>query len=59
MGHHSLAGYPGANPNIGSIVGPYANRIVGGSFTLKMEIYSLSRNNGPNHLRGGEKDSAM
>ena len=55
LGHDSLDGYLEANPYFGSIVGRYANRIAGGSFTLDGETYTLARNNGPNHLHGGLK----
>ena len=55
LGHDSLAGYLEANPYFGSVVGRYANRIAGGTFTLDAETYTLARNNGPNHLHGGVK----
>ena len=55
LGYDSLAGYLEANPYFGSIVGRYANRIAGGTFTLDGETYTLARNNGPNHLHGGVK----
>lgn len=55
LGHDTLTGYLEANPYFGSIVGRYANRIAGGAFTLDEEIYTLARNNGPNHLHGGVK----
>ncbi|MCY4672763.1 MAG: galactose mutarotase [Bacteroidetes bacterium] len=53
LGHDTLSGYLEANPYFGSIVGRYANRIAGGSFTLDGETHTLARNNGPNHLHGG------
>ena len=52
LGHETLPGYLEANPYFGSIVGRYANRIAGGTFTLDGETYTLARNNGPNHLHG-------
>lgn len=55
LGHETLSGYLEANPYFGSIVGRYANRIAGGTFTLDGEAYTLARNNGPNHLHGGVK----
>lgn len=55
LGHETLSGYLEANPYFGSIVGRYANRIAGGTFTLDGEVYTLARNNGPNHLHGGAK----
>ncbi len=53
LGHDSMAGYLEANPYFGSVVGRYANRIAGGTFTLDAEAYTLARNNDPNHLHGG------
>jgi aldose 1-epimerase len=40
---------------IGSLIGRYANRISHSSFVLNDEIYNLSKNEGENHLHGGEK----
>ncbi|MDN3297219.1 aldose epimerase family protein [Streptomyces ficellus] len=56
LGHDSPAGYeadPG--PYFGALVGRYANRIAGGSFTLDGRTYRLARNGGPNSLHGGER----
>lgn len=38
----------------GSTVGRYANRIVGGKFSLGGKEYQLATNNGSNHLHGGK-----
>ena len=52
-GFDDLAGYLGASPYFGAIVGRYANRIAGGQFSLDGTTYHLARNNGPNALHGG------
>lgn len=38
---------------LGSVVGPYANRIAGGHFTLEDKKYDLVRNNNGQTLHGG------
>ena len=40
-------------PFLSTLVGRYGNRIAKGKFTLESKEYSLSINNGPNHLHGG------
>ena len=40
-------------PFLRTLVGRYGNRICKGKFTLDGKEYSLSVNNGPNHLHGG------
>lgn len=59
LGFPSLDGYlennaPGA-PRVffGALIGRYANRIAGGTFTLDGTEYRLPVNNGPNTLHGG------
>jgi aldose 1-epimerase len=47
------ADYAQPHPNLGAIVGRYANRIAGASFTLDGETFSLPANNGANTLHGG------
>jgi aldose 1-epimerase len=45
--------YFGNHPYFGSLIGRYANRIRGGTFTLDDRVYQLPRNDGANHLHGG------
>ncbi len=55
LGYDSLADYIKDNPYFGCIAGRYANRIAAGKFSLNGKEYTLARNNGPNHLHGGNK----
>lgn len=53
LGFDDLAGYLGAHPYFGSLIGRFGNRIKEGRFSLDGRAYSLAVNNGPNHLHGG------
>lgn len=53
LGFDNLADYLEGHPYFGSIVGRYGNRIAKGEFTIEGESYTLARNNGENHLHGG------
>src|SRR4030081_3729759 len=53
LGFDTLDPYLGEHPYFGSLIGRYANRIAGGRFELDGHVYTLERNNGPNHLHGG------
>ena len=40
---------------IGALIGRYANRIENGTFSLENEKFQLDKNEGDNHLHGGNK----
>ncbi len=55
LAYNDVSDYMNAmdKPYFGSIIVRYGNRIAKGKFTLNGEIYSLAKNNAPNHLHGG------
>ncbi len=55
LGFDSLDGYvkSGNKPYMGAIIGRYANRIAGGTFTLGGKTYHVPKNDGDNALHGG------
>ncbi|MEJ8800742.1 aldose epimerase family protein [Pontibacter sp. H249] len=53
LGFNTVEGYIPNEPHIGGVVGRYANRIAKGKFTLDNQEYTLSVNDSPNHLHGG------
>jgi aldose 1-epimerase len=54
LGFDSLDGYLQRHPYFGATVGRHCNRIAGGRFRLDGIEHTLARNDGPNHLHGGE-----
>ncbi len=56
LGRSSLKAYnePGT-AYFGATIGRYGNRIAGGKFALDSVHYPLAKNNGPNHLHGGNQ----
>jgi len=55
LGYDSLEDYLRDKAFFGGIVGRYANRIAGGTFTLDGKRYSLPKNDGDNSLHGGTR----
>jgi aldose 1-epimerase len=55
LGFSGLADYVERNPNFGTLVGRYANRIAGGRFELDGQVHTLPLNDGPNTLHGGPR----
>jgi len=53
LGFNDLDGYLQRHPYFGATVGRYCNRIAQGKFTLGGREYTLAKNNGENHLHGG------
>ncbi|MGI5962503.1 MAG: aldose epimerase family protein [Lawsonibacter sp.] len=53
LGYDTLSEYETQDGYLGAVVGRFANRISGGTFSLHETTYTLACNNGPNHLHGG------
>src|SRR6202451_304082 len=53
LGYDNLDGYAAGKAYIGATVGRYANRIAHATFVLDGVTYTLSKNDGDNHLHGG------
>ena len=55
LGFRSIADYEKQTAYIGSLIGRYGNRIAKGRFVLDGKAYDLTKNNGENHLHGGDR----
>ena len=55
LGFNNLEQYENGSPYFGALIGRYGNRIANGKFKLKGKQYSLTTNDGNNHLHGGMK----
>ena len=55
LGYDDLASYVADKRFIGIVPGRYANRIANAQFTIDGNTYHLTRNNGQNHLHGGNR----
>lgn len=58
LGYRNPADYYTDGPCMGKVPGRFANRIALGRFSVAGKEYSLSINNGPNHLHGGPGDES-
>ncbi len=55
LGHNHIQGVLADTYYLGAVIGRYANRIAGGTFSLDGKVYRLSRNSSGQHLHGGNK----
>lgn len=54
LGYETLDGYLQSDEvYFGALIGRFGNRIANGQFSLNDSTYTLARNNGENHLHGG------
>ncbi len=54
LGYNNISGYLTDNMNLGCIVGPFANRINKGLFSIDGVAYQLEQNDGENSLHSGK-----
>jgi aldose 1-epimerase len=56
LGHPNINDYLQSKEKyFGALIGRYGNRIANGKFVLDDDEYSVAKNNGDNHLHGGNK----
>lgn len=56
LGHPNIEDYLNSKEKyFGALIGRYGNRIANGKFSLDGHEYNLAKNNGDNHLHGGNK----
>lgn len=55
LGFDRLSEYLSNSPFFGAAIGRYGNRIANGTFKIDDNTYTLAKNNGANHLHGGNK----
>jgi aldose 1-epimerase len=56
LGFDNIDDYINSNEKFfGATIGRYGNRIKDGKFIINNKEYALAKNNGPNHLHGGDK----
>ena len=55
LGYDGLEPYLHSSPYFGALVGRFANRIANATFVIDGRPYSVSRNEGSNHVHGGVK----
>jgi len=55
LGFDNISDYIHRNPNFGTTVGRYGNRIANASFELDGQLHALTANDGPNCLHGGAR----
>lgn len=55
LGYEDINDYEENDPHFGGLIGRYGNRIGKAQFTLNGKLYELAKNDGNNHLHGGNK----
>lgn len=55
LGYENIEDYKTSTTYFGALIGRYANRIGGAQITINDKTYELAKNDGNNHLHGGNK----